>query len=149
MKNVIVIMIVVSGSLLAGCVSQPNVKSAIRVTAFGEGGNCPTHEALKSLKSNEIREKRVIYEFNPGDIIRLWIDVSGAYVTSAQKEPVDVVVKEKMWVLADETGFYASLDGEKFSDLRSFMTGSLNVELGVEESNKSNNLTLRLIANPK
>ena len=149
MKTVTIVMIIAIGSLSVGCGSQPNITNAIRVTAFGEEGNRPTHETLESLKSHEIREKGVIYEFSPGDVVQRWIDVSGAFVKSAQKEPIDVVVREKVWFFADETGFYASLDGEKFLALRTFVTGSLNVELGIKESDMSNNVNLRVIANPK
>jgi len=123
--------------------------NAIHVTAFGEGGNGPTHEAIESLKRHEQLKRGVVYEFHPGDIVQLWLEVSGAFVKSAQKEPVDIIVQTKMWFFADDTGFYGSVDGEQFSPLPELVTGSLQVKLDVREDEKSNNLSLRVIANPK
>lgn len=149
MNSVTIMMIVALTSFLVGCASSPNVTNAIRVTAYGNEGGGPTQEAMESLKRHEQLERGVVYEFNPGDVVQLWIDVSGTFVSSAQKEPIDVVVQKKMWFFADKTGFYGSLDGERFSALPTLVAGSLQAKLDVKEGDRSNNVSLRVIANPK
>ncbi|GJL62559.1 MAG: hypothetical protein NPIRA04_12130 [Nitrospirales bacterium] len=149
MKSVTITMIIALTSFLVGCASSPNVTNAIRVTAFGNEGRGPMHEAMESLKRHEQLERGVVYEFNPGDIVQLWIEVNGAFVESAQMEPVDIIVQKKMWFLSDDTGFYGSVDGEQFSTLSDLVRGSLQIKLDVKEDEKSNNLSLRVIANPK
>ena len=151
MRVVKIVMFMLVLILFGGCATQPNTENAIRVIAFGAGDRPPKTDMEKLTDSN-IMEQGLVYEFQAGDTIRMSIEISGNLAEATQTQPIDILLKRKLWLFANNDGWWASLDGIDFRRFDKFSDGSdgnssVSIGLGISKEDKSNDLKIRLEIN--
>ncbi len=148
-KNAMYMMIFL---LLGGCTTQPNIENAIRIIAYGEGDRSPGTDIEKLTDSNAM-ERGLVYEFQSGDTIRMSIELAGSLAEAMQTQPIDILLKRKLWLFVNDDGWWTSLDGNDFHRLDKLSDvggsdSSVGVSLGISKENMSNDLKIRLVLNP-
>ena len=152
MKTAKSVMLMLVLTLNGGCATQPNTENAIRIIAFGADDRAQDTD-IEKLADSDVMAQGLVYEFQAGDIIRLSIEIGGNLAEATQAEPIDILLKRKLWLFANDDGWWASLDGKDFRRFDKLSDGSgsnssVSVGLGTNKEEKSNDLKIRLEINP-
>jgi hypothetical protein len=148
-RNLVLVIVL---SLCAGCATQPNTENAIRLIAYGPGDRS-SETNMAMLTDSDVMERGIIYEFEAGDTIRMSVELGGNLAEATQAQPIDILLKRKVWLFANNDGWWASLDGNDFQKFEKFSNGgsknsSLSIGLGLSKEDKTNDLKIRLVLNP-
>jgi hypothetical protein len=129
-------------SLVAGC-SGIDVSEATRLSAFRPDGTGPAQEVTEEDAQN-IQENGVVFEFQKGDILTVNVVVNGDVAELVEETPVEIRLKEKLYVYAGSEGMFFSRDGEEFHEGLKLFKGSLAINMSIKKETKKNELNVIL-----
>ncbi len=147
MKNALATCLVFSAVALGACASKPDFENAARVVAYGDGDRSGT--TIDEPLDAETLRHGLIYEFRAGDIIRALFELDSDIAELVQSAPMDIRLNRDVWLYINKSGWWASLDGEKFERYDDLINGSLNASLATTKATQSNELKVHLLVDLK
>ena len=142
--SVVRLSIFLSASLLlVAC--GPDMKDAIRVNAFSAD---PTQlDTMGPEQMQDAARRGLVIAYAKGDVIDLSLHLQSDLVQTAPIEPIQLEVKQPIWLYSGGSGIYLSTDGASFRPWRELIDGSFQFGVGLNGSTKQNMASIELRGN--